>query len=122
MSYSLTADPRGEWSEPELVLMPKPMMDINAAPVIREDGSVVGMWRDHNPNGHYSSPHIFTATNWTDPATYRWSSDPLFPEAEVSGPIEDMFLWIDKRGTYHALFHLMYGCDKCGEFSPLFSS
>ena len=33
MSYSLTADPRGEWSKPQLVLMPKPMMDINAAPV-----------------------------------------------------------------------------------------
>lgn len=33
MSYSLTTDPRGAWSVPELVLMPKPMMDINVAPV-----------------------------------------------------------------------------------------
>lgn len=32
----------------------------------------------------------------------------------VKGPIEDMFMWVDKRGGYHTLFHLMYGCDTCG--------
>ena len=26
----------------------------------------------------YSTPHIFTATNWTDPATYKYSSAALF--------------------------------------------
>ena len=50
MSHSLTDDPRGAWSTPQLVLMPKPMMDINAAPVIKPDGSLVGMWRDHHPS------------------------------------------------------------------------
>lgn len=40
MSYSLGTDPRGNWSEPVLVLMPKPMMDINVAPVIHQDGWV----------------------------------------------------------------------------------
>jgi HSP20 family molecular chaperone IbpA len=50
--------------------MPKPMMDINAAPVIKPDGSLVGMWRDHHPSGKYSTPHLFTASNWSDPATY----------------------------------------------------
>ena len=43
MSYSVSTDPRGQWSAPVLVLMPKPMMDINVAPVIKKDGSVVGM-------------------------------------------------------------------------------
>ena len=59
MSYSLTKDPRGAWSDPTLVLMAKPMMDINTAPVILADGSVIGMWRDHNgsPKNKYSTPH-----------------------------------------------------------------
>ena len=70
MSHSLTDDPRGQWSTPQLVLMPKPMMDINAAPVIKPDGSLVGMWRDHHPSNKYSTPHLFTASNWSDPATY----------------------------------------------------
>lgn len=70
MSHSLTDNPRGPWSKPTLVLMPKPMMDINAAPVIKPDGSLVGMWRDHHPSGKYSTPHLFTASNWSDPATY----------------------------------------------------
>jgi hypothetical protein len=70
MSHSLTDDPRGQWSTPQLVLMPKPMMDINAAPVIKPDGSLVGMWRDHHPSNKYSTPHLFTASNWSDPTTY----------------------------------------------------
>lgn len=114
MSYSVTTDPRGAWTKPEEVLLPKPMMDINAAPVIRQDGSLIGLWRDHNPGGHYSTPHIFTASNWSDPSSYRWNSDRVFSTKDVNGPIEDMFLWVDRRGNYHALFHLMYGCDTCG--------
>ena len=93
MSYSLTDDPRGEWSKPQLVLMPKPMMDINAAPVIKPDGSLVGMWRDHHPGGKHSTPHLFTATNWTDPATYKYSSAALFSPKVVKGAIEDMFMY-----------------------------
>ena len=46
--------------------------------VIKPDGSLVGMWRDHHPSMKYSTPHIFTATNWTDPATYKYSSAALF--------------------------------------------
>lgn len=116
MSYSLSKDPRGVWSEPTLVLMARPMMDINTAPVIVADGSVVGMWRDHNgsPKNKYSTPHGFTASNWTDPASYKWSSAALFSDEVVTGGIEDMFLWMDKRGGFHCLFHLMYGCGTCG--------
>ena len=64
--------------------------------------------------GHYSTPHIFTATNWSDPTSYRWDSKPLFSDKVVKGGIEDMFLWVDARGGYHAIFHLMYGCGTCG--------
>lgn len=116
MSYSLTADPTGAWSEPVLVLLPHPMMDINAAPVILANGSVVGIWRDHNgsPKNSYSTPHPFSASNWSDPASYRWSSVPLFSVEDVKGPIEDMFLYVDGRGHFHCLFHLMYDCKNCG--------
>lgn len=89
-------------------------MRANQNKVIKPDGSVVGMWRDHNPGGHYSTPHIFTATNWSNPTTYKWNSEPLFSDKVVKGGIEDMFLWVDERGGYHAIFHLMYGCGTCG--------
>jgi hypothetical protein len=114
MAYSKTVDPRGEWSTPAEILMPKPQMDINAAPVILPDGSVVGLWRDHHPSKKYSTPHLFHATNWSDPKTYTYSSEPVFSTKDVKGPIEDMFLYRDKRGGFHCLFHLMYGCDNCG--------
>ena len=128
MAYSLTADPRGAWSEPQRVLMEKPMMDINAAAVILPNGTVVGLWRDHNPGGKHSTPHLFWATNWSDPATYGWSSEAIFSTKAVPGAIEDMFLhvdappvcastlaltapargrWIDANGNFHCLFHLM---------------
>lgn len=29
------------------------------------------------------------------------------------GGLEDMFLWVDQRGHYHAVFHQMYDCDSC---------
>jgi hypothetical protein len=64
--------------------------------------------------GKYSTPHLFTASNWSDPATYKYSSAALFSKKVVKGAIEDMFMWVDKRGGYHTLFHLMYGCDTCG--------
>lgn len=134
MSWSATAD--GKWSEPVLVLGPtivKGMtpMDTNMAVVINKDGSVTGMWRDHHPTGK-SVPHLVTATNFKDPATYKFSmADLLFGKKEddssVSstssrrrskpsanpGGLEDMFLWVDARGHYHAVFHQMYKCETC---------
>ena len=44
---------QGPWSTPVLVMMAKPEMDINFAPIIKADGSLVGMWRDHYPGGHH---------------------------------------------------------------------
>lgn len=100
------------WSEPQVVLMKKPQMDTNMAAVIHSDGTLVGMWRDHKPGGKHSTPHIVTATNWTDPSTYSYNEDALFPD--VGGAIEDMHLYRDARGNYHCLFHQMFDCDNCG--------
>jgi len=134
MSWSATAT--GNWSEPVMVLGPKIVptmtpMDTNMAVVINKDGSVNGMWRDHHPTGK-SVPHLVTATNWKDPGTYKFSMDDLlFGKKQGSsvssaaarrrkptpgsnpGGLEDMFLWVDARGHYHAVFHQMYTCLTC---------
>lgn len=122
----------GPWSEPVLVLGPSVVrtmtpMDTNLAAVINKDGSLVGMWRDHVPTGK-SVPHLTTASNWKDPKTYKFSeADLLFggktddnrsrrrkgPSGHNPGGLEDMFLWVDKRGHYHAVFHQMYTCETC---------
>merc|ERR1719215_374734 len=88
------------------------------------------MWRDHHPTGK-SVPHLVTASNWKDPTTYIFSMDDLlFGESSSDhnvsmtprrrrwpsnnpGGLEDMFLWVDARGHYHAVFHQMYDCDTC---------
>ena len=46
----------GPWSEPVLILGPSVVrtmtpMDTNLAGVIKKDGSLIGMWRDHHPTG-----------------------------------------------------------------------
>jgi len=141
MSYSM--DPMGNWSTPVEVLGPnivKKMtpMDTNMAAVIHTDGSLVGMWRDHHPTGK-SVPHLVTASNWKDPKSYSYSLDDLLfgktdaeteteeeeeervsrprvgkkPKSKNPGGLEDMFLWVDKRGHYHAVFHQMYKCETC---------
>ena len=106
--------PTGPWSAPVLVGPRTVTMDSNLAGVINADGSFVGMWRDHT-GGKGSTPHPITATNWKDPATYSWSEEVLFKDA--AGPLEDMFLYKDGEGVFHALFHLQYGCgthNSCG--------
>ena len=129
---SWTHDVRGNWSMPMMVLGPSVVkgmtpMDTNMAAVIKDDGSLIGMWRDHHPTGK-SVPHLVTASDWKDPRTYKYSmADLLFgTQDEITkarrrkggggrnpGGLEDMFLWIDKRGHYHAVFHQMYKCDAC---------
>ena len=59
-------------------------MDTNMAAVILSNGSLVGMWRDHEPTGK-SVPHLVTATNWKDAKTYVYSrDDSLFGKKKVN--------------------------------------
>ena len=112
MSWTATAT--GNWSAPVLVLGPKVEMDTNMAAVIKADGSLVGQWRDHYPGGKHSTPHLVTAANWKDPATYKYSKeDLLFGKSKNPGAIEDMFMWVDGRGHYHCVYHQMYTCETC---------
>lgn len=102
------------WSKPVRVQKGKVEMDSNMAGVITSNGSFVGMWRDHYPGGHHSTPHLVTATNWSDPDTYVFrNEDLLFGHGKNPGGLEDMFLWADARGHYHAVFHVMFDCDTC---------
>lgn len=110
---SWAARPHGPWSEPVRVQPGKVQMDSNFAGVIKDDGSFVGMWRDHHPGNHHSTPHPVTATNWKDPSSYEFGTSALFPQVDKKGGIEDMFIWVDARKNYHAIFHIMYGCETC---------
>jgi hypothetical protein len=38
---------------------------------------------------------------------YKWDSTQLFSDKDVPSGIEDMYLWQDARGSFHALFHIM---------------
>jgi hypothetical protein len=120
------------WTKPVKVLdktVVKKMtpMDTNMAAVVLNDSrTLIGMWRDHHPTGK-SVPHLVTASDWRNASTYKFSmNDLLFGKKDEStgnkkghsktknpGGLEDMFLWNDKRGNFHALFHQMYKCDTC---------
>lgn len=115
MSWAPAGGARGEWSDPVLVLQEAPQMDTNMAAVINANGSLVGMWRDHHltpDRKGKSTIHQVTASNWKDNTTYQWTvTDLLFGDENLTYPggVEDPFLWIDQRGNYHALFHILYG-------------
>lgn len=114
MSWAPAGGARGQWSEPVLVLQEKPQMDTNFAAVINDDGTLVGMWRDHQKEEGVkgkSTIHLVTASDWKDNSTYRWTvTDLLFTDQglEYPGGVEDPFMWVDVRGNYHAIFHMLY--------------
>jgi hypothetical protein len=91
---SWAADPTGPWSKP--VLVPSPPHfdgDTNLAPIIREDGSLVGLGRP---------PWVWRATDWRDPSSYNVSQ---CAGGTIDG--EDPFLFVDSRdpSILHGLSH-----------------
>jgi len=90
---SHASDPAGPWSTP--VLVPKGSFgsgDTNLAPIIREDGSLLGLGRPG---------WVWRATHWRDLSTYTVQQ----LDKTVLG--EDPFLYIDAYNTsvLHALSH-----------------
>jgi hypothetical protein len=88
--------------------------DTNLAPVILQNGSLVGIWRTwgdascpHVRGG--SCPHLVTAGHWKNASSYVFHADALFPELGTRGS-EDPALYLDARGHFHALFHNMDPC------------
>ena len=128
-AMSWANSPNGPWSEP-VTIISGVHADSNLAPLIRADGSLLGLWRSFNDSpawtGHadwkISAIHMVVATNWKDPSTYifvesNWNSSDIFDAAKkdgmLRGPTEDPWLFLGHDGTLHALFHNMYGCYAC---------
>ncbi|GMH67227.1 hypothetical protein TrLO_g1397 [Triparma laevis f. longispina] len=91
MIYS--KDPAGPWSEP--VLVPTGdfgTIDTNLAPIILEDGSLIGLGRP---------PWIWRATAWNDTSTY------VVEELDDTVMGEDPFLYVDPHDSsiLHGLSH-----------------
>lgn len=105
MSYAPSPD--GPWSSPVNIFPDHHGADTNFAPVIMEDGSLVGLWRNWLSEG--SRVYLATATDWRNASTYVQESVELWPDLGPMGT-EDPFLYLDEDGTgVHAIFHLMYG-------------
>ncbi|KAJ9458709.1 hypothetical protein DIPPA_16875 [Diplonema papillatum] len=108
----------GPWSAP-VTVMENTFSDANLSPLISNGSALLGLWRTFlqpNASKGYSRIHTVTASDYKNPATYRYStsyadSPDLF---NLGGPTEDPFLYTDRNGKYHALFHNMYGCMPCG--------
>ena len=95
---------KNAWSEPQRLGVLGPGDD-NWAAVINNDSSLIGMMRKWYDNGSWV--HLVTATNWKDNTTYTLHNDSLLFPYLVHEQTEDMFLYKDCNGNYHALFHNM---------------
>eukprot|EP00755_Sulcionema_specki_P004684 Sspe_Gene.30713::Locus_15181_Transcript_2_2_Confidence_0.667_Length_1641::g.30713::m.30713 len=113
---SIAKSPSGPWSEP-VVVMKNTVSDTNLTPLILRNGSLVGLYRSFylsDDSTTFSHIHWVTASNWTDPATYRYNISVADTALPLNGPTEDPFLYRTSDGLYHAIFHNMYGCYPCG--------
>lgn len=111
MSYSKS--PEGPWSTPVEIFKDVPTkqrnMDTNLAIVILKNGSVVGMARTSgSPEG--INMHLVTASHWNHASSYvcRWDEllfPPDGPHAVPNAGVEDPYLYMDRNGIFHAIFH-----------------
>jgi len=94
MSY--TSDLDGEWSIPVQVAGGGYLPDLNVAPYIFGNGTLLAMYRSNSG----SNVHILTASDWRDPSTYERS------DANLAASLpEDPFLWRDANGVFHSIHH-----------------
>merc|ERR1719203_1381500 len=117
MSYAVPPTEKGgnwTWSEPQRFFTDYFGSDTNFAPVILANGSLVAIWREWTPLGG-SRPYLATASDWRNVSTYKRHEIELFPDLGAAGT-EDPFVYLDKRGNFHAVFHNMYGYDTTSEW------
>lgn len=107
MSYSMS--PEGPWSEPQPLFPGYVGSDTNFAPAILANGSLVALWRTWE-SVRGSRQYLATGADWNDTAGYVQHKDELFPDLGPAGT-EDQFLYVDKNGVFHSVFHHMYGYD-----------
>lgn len=82
--------------------------DTNFAPLILGNGSLLGMWRKWGGGHGGSRVFLATAQDWRNVSGYVQHKQELFPDLGAAGT-EDMMLYADKQGFFHAVFHHMYG-------------
>lgn len=106
MSYATNA--AGPWSTlvPIPTIGPNPYADLNFAPIIEADGSLLGWTRDG----------IVRAKNWRNVSGYRLTGKPMADKHYDKTWGEDPFLWKDqRRGGYHILSHGTNTGDDAGQ-------
>jgi hypothetical protein len=84
--------------------------DTNFAPLILKNGSLLGMWRKWGGGHGGSRVFLATAPDWRNVSSYVQHKEELFPDLGAAGT-EDMMLYQDADGFFHAVFHHMYGVD-----------
>lgn len=81
--------------------MGKPYQVDNPSVTFFKNGSLIMAGRGGNPRKESSSDGIITAPSWRGPYTmHTMIGNPL-----TSPAVEDPFIWQDKRGNFHCLFH-----------------
>eukprot|EP01061_Rhynchopus_euleeides_P007663 TRINITY_DN16728_c0_g1_i4.p1 TRINITY_DN16728_c0_g1~~TRINITY_DN16728_c0_g1_i4.p1 ORF type:complete len:493 (+),score=142.54 TRINITY_DN16728_c0_g1_i4:79-1557(+) len=101
------------WSEPVNVFPDYQGSDTNFAPIIFNNGSLLGMWRQWTGTG--SRMFLATASDWKNISTYVQHREELFPDLGAAGT-EDQFMYQDEEGYFHAVFHHMYGTATAGQW------
>ena len=105
MSYTTDVNAT-KWSDPVNIFEGYSGSDTNFAPIILQNGSLIGMWRRWGQNG--SRVFLSTASDWKNTSTYVQHHEELFPDLGAAGT-EDQFMYQDEDGYFHAVFHHMYG-------------
>ena len=102
--------PLGPWSKPQRLFAAQANetnADTNLAVVILANGSAVGIGRTWGPPTGVIV-HLVLAADWRDAGSYvgRWDRL-LFPNTTrvPNAGLEDPFVYVDRRGVFHAVFH-----------------
>ena len=91
-------NPNGPWTAFEIPKL-STGWDWNLAIAIRGDGSAVGLIR---AGMVWSAKQYANASSWE-----AVGGDPEGPGLPDNDNVEDPFLWMDKKGRFHAIFHNM---------------
>ena len=116
---SFAKAPEGPWSAPQKIFPHYIGSDMNFAPLILPNGSLVALWRKWICSGTNcdgtgrlgSRVFIARASDWRNISTYVRESNEVVSTDLGNAGTEDPFLYLDEDGNYHALFHHMYGED-----------
>ena len=104
---AIAQSPAGPWDAFEIPQLSWGW-DSNLAIGIRDDGSAVGLIR---AGMVWRAPHYANASSWQP------SAAPEGPQLPDDTNVEDPFVWLDRKGRFHAVFHNMEpsdGTDYCG--------